>query len=90
MKFTDVLKNGFETNKVVETKINESSKFDLNEKNETPEELLRKSKYKIKLVTPTAFGTQIEFSKMYNKDEIEELLSDFNLKFKGNSVFVVD
>jgi hypothetical protein len=55
-----------------------------------PEELLRTKGFKIKLVTPTSFGTQIELSKQYEDDEIKELLKDFTIKIKGKSVFIVE
>jgi hypothetical protein len=42
-----------------------------------------------KLVTPTSFGTQIDFAKKYEDSEIEELLTDFTIKIKNNSVFIV-
>lgn len=57
---------------------------------ETPEDLLRGNGIKIRLVTPTTFGTQIDFAKKYDDNEIKEILKDFTLKFKGNSVFIVD
>jgi hypothetical protein len=55
-----------------------------------PEELLRNKGFKIKLVTPTSFGTQIELSKKYEDAEVKELLKDFTIKIKGKSVFIVE
>jgi len=55
-----------------------------------PEELLRKGGFKIKLITPTSFGTQIEFAKTYPKEELEDVLKDFNIKIKNKSVFIID
>jgi len=54
-----------------------------------PEELLRRADLKIKLVTPTSFGTQIEFAKQYSKEDIEKVLKDFNIKIKNKSVFII-
>lgn len=55
-----------------------------------PEELLRGAGYKIRLVTPTSFGTQIDLAKSYNPDEIRKILTGLNLKFKDKSVFIVN
>jgi len=62
----------------------------INEVESTPEEILRKNKFKIKMVTPTSFGTQIEFAKVYDKDDLEEILKDFTIKIKNKSVFIVN
>lgn len=62
----------------------------LEESVKTPEELLRKAGFKIKLVAPTKFGTQIDFAKKYEEEKIKEVLSDFNVKFDNKSIFVVD
>lgn len=56
---------------------------------EKPEEVLRGAKFKIKLITPTAFGTQIDFAKKYPEEEIEKVLTGFNIKIKDKSVFIV-
>lgn len=55
-----------------------------------PEEILRNSGYKIKLITPTIFGTQIDFAKKYDSEDLENLLSTFKIKIKGNSIFIID
>lgn len=55
-----------------------------------PEEILRKKGYKIKLVNPTAFGTQIDFAKKYDDEELEKDLKDFNVKIKDKSVFIIE
>jgi len=57
---------------------------------EKPEDLLRGAGFKIKLVTPTSFGTQIDLAKVYDEDELKELLSNFDIKIKGKSLFVVN
>jgi len=74
---------------IVEANKNKDSRNARNAMNATNvEELLRSKHYKIKLVLPTKFGTQIDFAKQYDKDEIEEVLSDYNINIKNNSVFV--
>lgn len=50
--------------------------------------LLRKNGYKIKTVTYTKFGLQIDLAKKYNLEEIEKLLKDYNIKIKDNSIFI--
>lgn len=55
-----------------------------------PETVLRDAGFKIKLVTPTSFGTQVDFAKKYDPAEIEDLLKDFEIKIKGSSVFIVE
>lgn len=79
MKFTDMLKTEQVLNEVP-----------IVEAEKTPEDILRKGGFKIKLVTGTSFGTQIDFSKKYTDEEIEEILKDFNIKIKNKSVFIVD
>lgn len=55
-----------------------------------PEEVLRGAGLKIKLITPTSFGTQIDFAKQYDPKEIENVLTGFNIKLKNKSVFIVN
>lgn len=55
-----------------------------------PEDILRKEGFKIKLVTPTSFGTQIDFAKKYDKEDIETALKDFSIKIREKSVFIVN
>ena len=62
----------------------------LGEEAKKPEEVLRGAGYKIRLVTPTSFGTQIDFAKSYDPDEVKKVLKDFTIKIKGKSVFIVD
>jgi len=54
-----------------------------------PEEILRAAGFKIRLITPTSFGTQIDFAKKYDDDDIEKLLKDFTIKLKNKSLFIV-
>jgi len=57
---------------------------------EKPEDILRMSGYRIKLITPTSFGTQITFAKGYVMEDIEKLLKNFNVKFKGDrDIFII-
>lgn len=55
-----------------------------------PEEILRGAGFKIRLVTPTSFGTQIDFARVYPEDKIKAALKAFDTKIKGKSVFIVD
>jgi len=77
MKYTDFL----EQKKEIEI---------INEAPQTPEDILRKGGYKIKLVTKTAFGTQFDLAKTYPEEEITQTLKDFNIKIRGKSVFIVN
>ena len=88
MKFETIFKN---TDKLNEHIKHTTEKVKIIKEKETkkPEEILRGANIKIKLVTPTAFGTQIDFSKKYDEDKIKELLKDFNIKIKNNSIFIV-
>lgn len=62
----------------------------MHEQTDRAEDILRDAGFKIKLVTPTAFGTQIDFAKLYDEDELREVLKDFNIKIKNKSVFIVE
>ena len=55
-----------------------------------PERILRGAGYKIKLITKTSFGTQIDFAKKYDEEEVKKILTDFTVKIKNKSVFIVD
>ena len=56
----------------------------------SPEELLRSNSFKIKLVTKTAFGKQIDFAKKYSDEEIKKVLSDYKIKIKDKSIFIIE
>lgn len=71
-----------ETEILIEKTVNEAEK--------EPVKLLRKAGFKIRLVTPTSFGTQIDFSKVYEEEEIKKALIDFNIKIKNKAVFIVE
>ena len=89
MSFTELLKGA----KKEVTSFNEhvSEEIEIAEaKEKKPEELLRGAGFKIKMVTPTSFGTQIDFAKKYDAKEIEKVLTNFTTKIKGKSVFIVD
>jgi hypothetical protein len=91
MLFSNFLKNDKSDKQITETKIIPVVKHEiLQEKAQTPEQILRSADFKIKLITPTSFGTQIDFAKKYNDSEIKDLLKDFNIKIKDKSVFIVD
>lgn len=86
MKFTDMLitNKKIDLVEVVEDKIPQHIIVE----EAKAEDVLRKAGYKIKMVTGTAFGTQIDLFKEPN-DDIEEVLKDFNIKIKGKQLFVV-
>lgn len=60
----------------------------VNEKSMGPIDILRSNGYKIKSVTPTNFGIEIELAKSFDKKIITDLLSDFNINIKKNFIFV--
>ncbi len=87
MSFIEVLKQ--RTQKVSKTIIAEAI-VEVNEVQQLePEKLLRDAGFKIKLIAPTSFGTQIDFAKEYDSKEIENILKNFSIKFKNKSVFIV-
>lgn len=53
-----------------------------------PSSVLRQAGFKIKLVIKTAFGTQIDLAKKYNVNDVIGAMSGFNIRIKGQSVFV--
>ena len=92
MKFVNLVKKN-ETNKSSAEKINitmETKESILQEEKKKPEELLRSNGIKIRLVTPTSFGTQFDLAKIYDEDELKDLLKDYTIKIKGKSLFIVD
>ncbi len=64
-------------------------KKDLTE-SKSAEDLLRAGGMKIKLVTDTKFGKQVDFAKHYEQEDIEKLLKNYTLKFDDKSVFIID
>jgi hypothetical protein len=90
MKFTDMLIHKEITEKIVESQnsvdavdtvaIIEAAKA---------EDILRKAGYKIKLITGTSFGTQIDLFKQPDEDDIKDVLKDFNIKIKNKQLFIV-
>lgn len=68
-------------------KIEEGEAESLNENSDAVDKL-RSDGFKIKLVTPTAFGTQIDFAKKYSDEDISKSLEKYDFKIKNNSVFV--
>ena len=87
MKFIDMIKE--KSKEIKNSEVSLDKKQLIFEANSEPEDILRNNKIKIKLVTDTAFGKQIDLFKEPNKEEIEKILKDFNIKFKGKSVFIV-
>jgi hypothetical protein len=58
---------------------------------EKPAEILRSGGFKIKLITPTSFGTQITFAKRFKESEIKKILKGFSIKFKGDKdIFIIE
>lgn len=90
MRFIEILKNSNveKTNKQPQESIIES-KIQVESQAQKPEEILRGAGYKIKLVTPTSFGTQFDLAKKYDDAAIKDLLKDFNIKIKDKSVFII-
>ena len=84
MKYSDFIlksKDVVEVKEVKRTSVTEAT---------DPAKLLRGAGFKIKLVTPTSFGTQITLSKKYKKEEIESILSSFSIKWSGDKdIFVI-
>ena len=90
MAFVDMLKSKVNENvKAIPESVKDNSIATIEEA-QKPEEILRGAGYKIRLVTPTSFGTQIDFAKLYNPSEITKILKDFQIKIKDKSVFIVD
>ena len=53
-----------------------------------PEKILRNNNIKIKLVNPTSFGTEIILAKHYDETSIKEILKDYRIRIKNNSIFI--
>ena len=82
-----MFKDFFITEKEEDNKIKEIPKKVLKL---SPEEILRSHNFKIKLVLNTSFGKQIDFAKKYSDEEIKKVLSDFKIKIKDKSIFIID
>jgi hypothetical protein len=70
-------------------KESEGNSSHLQEEEKKPEEVLRRDGFKIKLITKTAFGVQIDLAKKYSDEELENSLKDYTIKIKDKSVFIV-
>lgn len=97
MAFVELLKNAGKVSELSEGPADESQIRShvgrmerIQEEEKNPQEILRGAGFKIKLVTSTSFGTQIDFAKQYDEEKIKDILSDFSIKIKGKSVFIVD
>lgn len=91
MRFTDLIMNEIAETKEADRQLDEAIQKSIDEKKEqTADELLRDADIKIKLVTKTSFGQQIDLAKQYDEEKIKEILKDFTIKFKGKSIFVVE
>ena len=98
MKFTDILHtDGVAGYASSSSSSSTSVRIALNTKKpldetiaQSPEDLLRAAGFKIKLVTSTSFGTQIDLAKQYDPVEITAALNEFKIKIKGQSIFIVE
>ena len=98
MKFTDILRTDDVAGRSsTVTSSTTSARSALNTKKlldetiaKSPEDLLRAAGFKIKLVTSTSFGTQIDLAKRYDPVEITGVLPEFKIKIKGQSIFIVE
>ena len=87
MKFTDLLKHETVEKIVEDATMVEEALF---EEAKTPQEILRGANFKIKLITPTLFGTQITFAKEYSKESIEKILDGLKLKYINDNKYIRD
>jgi hypothetical protein len=92
MKFTDILRNDDTDSATDEHSALGTKKHSVLDEEivQSPEDLLRAAGFKIKLVTSTSFGTQIDLAKHYDPVEITDVLSEFKIKIKGQSIFIVE
>lgn len=93
MSFVDIIlgdDNSKVANNLPSDKTSQNERVAQNERDEQPVDILRRAGFKIKLVTATSFGTQIDFVKQYDEDEIRTVLTDYAIKFKGNSIFIIE
>lgn len=92
MKFTDMLCNDDTGSATDELSALSTKKHRVLDEAiaQSPEDLLRAAGFKIKLVTSTSFGTQIDLAKHYDPVEITDVLSEFKIKIKGQSIFIVE
>jgi len=87
MAFLELLKNVNVQSKEKPKKITKSQPVVTEAKDAA--DVLRSAGFKIRLVTPTSFGTQIDFAKLYNPAELEKTLAGYQIKIKDKSVFIV-
>lgn len=95
MSYVELLKSRKSNKSVENHSLSEDDSLDvrnvsLNEADKRAEDVLRSNGFKIRLVTPTAFGTQIDFAKQYEEKDLQTALKDYNIKIKGKSVFIVE
>lgn len=85
MKFSKLFDN-----KIIEKNIIKENKTKNNDVFNDAADVLRNNGIKIKLITPTAFGTQIDLFKIPNEEKLNDVLVDFNYKIKNKSIFIVN
>lgn len=92
MKFTDILRTDDTGSATDEHSALNTKKHRVLDEAiaQSPEDLLRAAGFKIKLVTSTSFGTQVDLAKHYDPVEITDVLSEFKIKIKGQSIFIVE
>lgn len=91
MKFADMLHTTGVTSVPPSSVKKTNGHSNLSEKEtQKPEDVLRNNGFKIRLVTSTSFGTQVDLAKKYNLDDVSKALEGFNIKIKGQSIFIVE
>lgn len=90
MKFANLLKKKEKKEEIPVSNAKQEVNRLLLEEKKSPEQILRENGIKIKLVTRTSFGIQIDFAKKYEHEIIEKLLASYTIKLKDKSVFIVE
>lgn len=87
MKFRDILKEE-KSDKIIEI-LDKKDIIEISLAEAMDAEKILRTKFKIKSVHGTKFGTEFIMAKKYDEDEIKNLLTDYQVKFDGKSVFVI-
>jgi len=88
--FKDILKEYIVENNSQNAGIDKTIISEITEEKNSADDILRSNGFKIKLVTPTSFGTQIDLFKTFEEEEVKEILKDFDIKIKNKSIFIID
>ena len=79
----------YETSHEIEPgKVKQQEHKIVNETSEDPVDILRSNGFKIKSITPTNFGIEIQLAKSFDKKIVMDLLSSFNINIKKNFIFI--